>query len=107
MVFQASDPAYYTTLMQSAKDLYAAGRRNRASYTYAFNYPCADEGDKVLTPDNAQCPPADELFHGAMIGTYNSTSYRDDLAWAAAWLYKATNDSKYEHDAYRYDLANT
>ena len=26
---------------------------------------------------------------------YFSTSYRDDLAWAAIWLYQATGDSSY------------
>jgi len=27
--------------------------------------------------------------------TYSSHSYYDDLAWAACWLYRATNDSAY------------
>lgn len=30
---------------------------------------------------------------------YNSTSYYDDLAWAAVWLYAATNNAKYLDDA--------
>ena len=27
--------------------------------------------------------------------TYASTSFYDDLAWGAAWLFRATNDTKY------------
>ena len=37
-----------------------------------------------------------------MVYWYNSTSYRDDLAWAAAWLYKATSDPGYLGDVYNY-----
>lgn len=35
-------------------------------------------------------------------GMYNSTSYYDDLAWAACWLYAATNDATYLNDAVTY-----
>ena len=31
---------------------------------------------------------------------YNSTSFRDDLAWAASWMYRATRDADYLGDAY-------
>lgn len=30
---------------------------------------------------------------------YNSTTYYDDLLWAAAWMYKATRDQNYLKDA--------
>ena len=33
---------------------------------------------------------------------YKSGSYLDDMAWAAVWLYKATNDSSYLADANSY-----
>ena len=33
---------------------------------------------------------------------YESKSYKDDLAWAATWLYRATNESKYLADAEKY-----
>ena len=33
---------------------------------------------------------------------YNSDTYLDDMAWAAVWLYKATNDSSYLADANSY-----
>lgn len=103
MVFQDSDPAYYAELMQYSTLMYAAGARNRATYTYSFNYPCAEDVDStnVVQGPQAKCLPADELFQGAMIGTYNSTSYLDDLTWAAAWLNLATGDEAYLTDAYR------
>ena len=40
-----------------------------------------------------------QVFSGSMVGQYNSTSFLDDLAWAASWLYKATEDSDYLADA--------
>lgn len=43
-------------------------------------------------PVTLACPPPDQVFRGSMVYWYNSTSYRDDLAWAAAWMYKATGD---------------
>ena len=103
MVFQDSDPAYYAELMEYSTLMYAAGARNRATYTYSFNYPCAEDVDStnVVSAPQATCLPADELFQGAMIGTYNSTSYLDDLTWAAAWLNMATGDEAYLTDAYR------
>lgn len=51
---------------------------------------------KSLTSALAPCL---QMFHGSMVGYYNSTSYYDDLAWAAAWLYKATLDPAYLTDA--------
>lgn len=35
----------------------------------------------------------------ALAGVYNSTAYRDDLAWAAAWLYVATGEESYRDRA--------
>ena len=35
-----------------------------------------------------------------MVYWYNSTSFRDDLAWAASWMYRATRDADYLGDAY-------
>ena len=86
MVFQDSDPAYYNTLMNNSTLVYAAGARNRAAYTSAFLYPCATDVDStdVITTGTPTCLPGDELFEGAMLATYNSTSYLDDLAWAAS-----------------------
>ncbi len=44
---------------------------------------CGPLGD-VLTAD-------DGGVGGSAIDLYTSTSYYDDLAWAAAWLYRATS----------------
>lgn len=41
------------------------------------------------------CPPALQLL-------YKSTGFIDELAWAAAWLYKATNTASYLADAKKY-----
>eukprot|EP00884_Botryococcus_braunii_P022001 jgi/Botrbrau1/8485/Bobra.0237s0100.1 len=35
----------------------------------------------------------------ALAGVYNSTAYRDDLAWAAAWLFVATGETDYRERA--------
>ncbi|XP_070534190.1 endoglucanase E-4-like [Ptychodera flava] len=35
-------------------------------------------------------------------GSYASTGFGDELAWAAAWLYRVTNDTKYLVDAEKY-----
>lgn len=36
---------------------------------------------------------------------YNSTSYFDDLAWGAVWLYKRTGDASYLTAAQQYHVA--
>ena len=41
------------------------------------------------------CMPALQLL-------YKSTGFVDELAWAAAWLYKATNTASYLADAKKY-----
>lgn len=48
------------------------------------------------------CVTSLQYFNGSMVGFYNSTSYFDDLTWAAAWLYKATRDPGYLSDAHSY-----
>lgn len=45
------------------------------------------------------------LYHEAIRGTelyYESTDYGDELVWAAAWLFKATEDRKYLDAAERH-----
>lgn len=41
-------------------------------------------------------------YPGAVQSLYKSTGYIDELAWAAAWLYKATGSQKYLTDARTY-----
>ena len=40
-----------------------------------------------------------QFARGAALVFYNSTSYRDDLLWAAAWMYRATREQAYLTDA--------
>ncbi len=69
MVFRPTDPAYADLLIRHAKELYSFADTYRGKYS-----------DSI--PDAA--------------AYYNSFSgYQDELAWGAAWLYKATNDISY------------
>jgi hypothetical protein len=110
MVFQRTDPAYYDTLMTAATQLYAAGTASRQRYTFGYVLPCSNQNPQnvINAPANLpeQCKTPWLLTNGSMVytdfGSYNSTSYLDDLAWAAAWLYKATGDPAYSQDAYRW-----
>lgn len=45
---------------------------------------------------------ADLLFCLAVQLLYKSTGFIDELAWAAAWLYKATGTASYLADAKKY-----
>ncbi len=74
LIFKDSDPEYAKKLLDAAEGL----------YKYATTY----EGNNGYTAAN---------------GFYSSYSgYNDELAWAATWLYKATDDSKYLSDAESY-----
>lgn len=37
-----------------------------------------------------------------MVYWYNSTSFLDDLSWAAGWMYRATLDTAYLNDAVKF-----
>lgn len=69
MVFAEDEPAYAETLLQHARQLYSFADTYRGKYT---------ESIPDVTP------------------FYNSWSgYHDELAWAATWLYRATDESDY------------
>ena len=51
----------------------------------------------LADPVTMACRPPDQVFQGSMVYWYNSTSYRDDLAWAASWMFKATGDQARPH----------
>jgi hypothetical protein len=36
--------------------------------------------------------PPTAYANGSALVFYNSTTYRDDMTWAAAWMYKATGE---------------
>eukprot|EP00884_Botryococcus_braunii_P012540 jgi/Botrbrau1/21287/Bobra.0573s0001.1 len=104
LVFQDRDPAYSERLMDAALKLYGPAVKYRGRYTRPFIYKCAPEDATAILkkPIKPLCPPADEAFRGSMVAFYNSTSYRDDLAWAAAWMYRVTRDPAYLNDAYAF-----
>lgn len=72
IVFRNTEPDYSSETLRHARELYRFANRYRG------------------------------LYHEAIRGAaqyYESTDYGDELAWAAAWLFKATNDSRYLEDA--------
>ncbi|XP_064646839.1 endoglucanase E-4-like [Lineus longissimus] len=68
LVFRDEDPAFAATLLDHAKRLYAFADGYRGYYSQSI--------------------PDAQSFYG-------STDYTDELCWAAAWLYLATNDAGY------------
>lgn len=73
ILFQEEDAAYAATLLQHARELYSFANTYRATYNNAI-------------PN--------------ISSYYNSYSgYMDELAWSAAWLYRATGESSYLDDA--------
>lgn len=104
MAFRGVDDKYSDKLMTAALRLYGAASRHAGRYTKPFVYKCApdDPNAQLKAPNKPQCKPADVVFKGSAVGLYNSTSYRDDLTWAAAWMNKATGDRAYLDDAYKY-----
>ncbi|GMH16505.1 hypothetical protein Nepgr_018346 [Nepenthes gracilis] len=68
LVFKSTDSTYSSTLLEHAKQLFDFSDKYRGSYS-------------VSIPEVATY--------------YNSTGYRDELLWAASWLYHATGDDAY------------
>lgn len=68
-----NDTAYATQLLDKSKEVYDFARVLKGRFT---------DGDFNLTL------------------LYNSSTYYDDLAWAAGWLYKATKQESYLGDVY-------
>ncbi len=73
LVFKDSDPSYTDELIKSAEMYWKFGNKTRKAYTDT------DLDSQYL---------------------YNSTSFYDDLAWGAAWLYRATNNQRYLGEMY-------
>lgn len=56
-------------------------------------YSCTSKWAKVRATSKVAiptCVPPTAYGNGSALVFYNSTSYRDDMLWAAAWMYKAT-----------------
>ncbi|WVZ11563.1 hypothetical protein V8G54_016093 [Vigna mungo] len=65
IVFRKIDAKYSSTLLSHSKSLFDFADKNRGSYSGSCPFYCSYSG------------------------------YQDELLWAAAWLYKATGESKY------------
>ncbi|CAG0886960.1 unnamed protein product [Darwinula stevensoni] len=72
MVFRGNDDTYADTLLRHARELYAFA-------------------DEKIVRYSESIPDAQEF--------YPSTSCKDELTWAAAWLYRATGETSYLDDA--------
>jgi hypothetical protein len=72
MLFEEGDPTYAATLLQHARELYSFANTYQGTYT--------------------------ESIPG-IASSYNSSGYKDELAWAATWLYRASGESTYLEDA--------
>ena len=79
MLFAEQDEAYAATLLQHARELYSFANTYQGTYI-----------DSI---------PGVASFYNSFSG------YKDELAWAAAWLYRATGEPTYLEDA-RLHFAN-
>ena len=68
IAFRKWNPGYSRTLLRHAKELYEFADKYRGKYS-----------DSISQANDF----------------YKSSSYQDELAWAAAWLYKATKDKRF------------
>jgi len=71
------DPTFADQLLNTAKVLWTAGKNGNGGVKYSD-------------------------VHSAAKTSYPSTSWRDDMAWASAWLFRATNEAVYATAAYNY-----
>lgn len=70
---EAGDSEYADFLLEKAKEVYAASAPTKGRFT-------------------------DSDFNMTLL--YNSSTIYDDMAWAAGWMYKATQDNAYLDDLY-------
>lgn len=66
-----------------------------AALSWPGRYSCTSKWAKVRATSKVAipaCVPPTSYGNGSALVFYNSTSYRDDLLWAAAWMYKATGE---------------
>ena len=68
---------------------------NSGSYSSQLQYNCLSRFARAAIGARsgaAVCPPPTAFKDGSAAFFYNSTSYWDDLLWAAGWMFKATGD---------------
>lgn len=76
LVWREINSTYSAELLKHAKELYEWGTERDGKYSNYYKY--------------------------ATASIYPSTSTADDMAWAAYWMYRATNQSTYLFDAVKY-----
>ena len=68
--------------------------KHQGAYTSVpqLQYNCVPKFAKSLVGTNttANCPAPQDFANGSALMAYNSTTFYDDLTYAAAWMYKAT-----------------
>ncbi|CAL8466081.1 g5617 [Coccomyxa elongata] len=104
-----NDSAYVDRLMKGAVALYKDAKKYEGAYTSRFKYSCTSKWAKVRATSKVAipaCVPPTSYGNGSALVFYNSTSYRDDLLWAAAWMYKATGERAYLDDVNYYYSAH-
>ena len=72
LVFRSADSSYQSLLLQHARQLYDFANENRGKYS-----------DSI--------PNAGDFYR-------SWSGYGDELAWAAAWLLRATGEQRYQND---------
>lgn len=87
----------------SASDI--AAEYAAALAQYAINFPNDIDKATYLNCAKALYAYSVRTNKSASVGEYTSTSYKDDQAWAAAWLYLATNEETYKNECQ--NLLNT
>lgn len=95
-----NDPAYSARLMEAANQLYLQATRHPGLYASKFPYSCVSKWAKVRIgasgkPKKPLCVPPTAFAEGSALVFYNSTTFYDDLLWAAAWMYRATGNTSY------------
>ncbi|MDD7184697.1 MAG: glycoside hydrolase family 9 protein, partial [Oscillospiraceae bacterium] len=91
----------YTT--DSASDI--AAEYAAALAQYAINFPNDSNKETYLNCAKALYKYSVTKNKNENVSEYTSTSYKDDQAWAAAWLYLATNEETYKNECQ--NLLNT
>lgn len=110
IAFQKSNVAYAQSLLNLGADLYKTAKAYPGSYsTRIQSKVCNSQFGRgkigqtgALLAGSALCKGPYDALNGSALAWYNSTSYYDDMAWAASWLFQATGQQTYLQDAMSY-----
>jgi cellulose synthase/poly-beta-1,6-N-acetylglucosamine synthase-like glycosyltransferase len=103
LVFKTSQPTLYDKYMNVALPLYGlAIGQYQNYYLQNLKKPECIVAPNLRTRRAINCNPPTYPLNGSSADTYNSTSFNDDIAWAAMWMYRSTGDGGYLDDAKQY-----